>query len=107
MKIFEDASTKTETSLPTYDTVTYTKSPSILFQPLQDSCYKLPRVKPASYTQTRLGRVSKPSPRYEPGMNKDIQVLMANLNEFLAMPDRGGHDIADETDPQICLVNRF
>ena len=40
-------------------------------------------------------------------MNKNIQVLMANLNKVLAVPDWGGHDQTSETDLLICLANRL
>lgn len=64
-------------------------------------------MEPISYTQTRSGRVSKPPPRYDSGMNKDIRILMANLNEVLAVPDWGGHDGLEEADVLVCLANRL
>lgn len=41
LKIFKDAFTKTEMSLPTYNVVTLVESLSIFFQPSQNSCFKL------------------------------------------------------------------
>lgn len=106
LKIFEDASTKTKTSLPIYNAIIYTENPPLLLPPSQKSSFETSKAKSIPYTQ-RSGRVSKPPLRYDAGMNKDIQILMANFNEVLAMPNWRGHDAVDEADPLICLANRL
>ncbi len=110
LRIFKDASTKPETSLPIYDAVIHLENTSLSFQPQQDNIPKLSIPKQMSYPQTRSGRISKPPPRYDAGMNNDIQVLMTKLNEVLAVPDWGGHTPekkVDEIDPLVCLANQL
>ncbi len=61
-----------------------------------------------SYSQTRSGQIFKPLPRYDAGMNNDIQGLMTKLNEVLAVSDWGKYtpkNKVDETDPLVCLAN--
>ncbi len=62
-----------------------------------------------SYPQTRSCQISKLLPRYDVGMNNNIQVLMIKLNEVLAVLDWGGHtpeNKMNETDLLVCLANR-
>lgn len=76
-----------EISLLTYNVIRYTENLLLLFLPSQDSFFELPKAKPISHTQTKSGQLSKLPLRYYADMNKDTQVLMANLNEILAVPD--------------------
>lgn len=44
----------------------------ILFKLLQNSYFKLPRIKCTSYTKTKSGQILKPPLYYNASINKDI-----------------------------------
>ena len=57
--------------------------------------------------QIGSNQIFKPPLYYNIYINKDIQILVVNLNKVLAVPDWGRHDQISEIDLFICLINWF